>query len=277
MKIATSREDVQGMADCLHEIDGFVTPIQDTLNIFNGMNYAQFLEAILRISYYKKDNSEQAGLHDGYKNTLEAMFAETDLDLKKRTLKDDVLSKVQELSRHSYFEENFHLFAAVYEQCATVKDEGYLEMAKSDFVKVLKDTEILIKPKPQKAGDDKKDKEKKEGDEQKNATQVQKFEEAEAYESISKIYCFDSDQMDYVDFLEAFVRISMVFPFTEAELADLVDFKSKMDYFKNKLEARFKDQKNSFERKMMNPQVEDMKFQPRVVVDEDEDDEYMDN
>lgn len=85
MKIATSRDDVQRISDCLHEIDGFVVPIQETLNIFNGMNYAQFLEAILKIAYYKKENSDQRGFNDGYKNKLEEMFAETDLDLKKRT------------------------------------------------------------------------------------------------------------------------------------------------------------------------------------------------
>jgi len=58
MKIADSREEVQDISECLHEIDGFVAPIQETLVIFNGLNYAQFLEAILRIAYYKKENSD---------------------------------------------------------------------------------------------------------------------------------------------------------------------------------------------------------------------------
>jgi len=44
-----------------------------------------------------------------------------------------------------------------------------------------------------------------------------------------------------------------------------------------KLDAKFKEQNKIFERKMMNPQVDEMKFQPRVVVDEDEDDDFMDN
>ena len=55
----------------------------------NGLNYAQFLEAILRITYYKKDVSpEQRNNPDGFKNTLEAMFADADLDLKKRARND---------------------------------------------------------------------------------------------------------------------------------------------------------------------------------------------
>lgn len=32
--------------------------------------------------------------------------------------------------------------------------------------------------------------------------------------------------MDYVDFLEALVRITMKYPFTDVEKAELIDFKS---------------------------------------------------
>ena len=39
----------------LHEIDGMFVPIDDTLNIKGGMNYAQFLSALLRIGYLKAD------------------------------------------------------------------------------------------------------------------------------------------------------------------------------------------------------------------------------
>jgi hypothetical protein len=57
----------------LHEIDGISLPIEDTLNIKAGMNYAQFLSALLRIGYIKAeqsgDNSTQS-----YKNALDNMF-----------------------------------------------------------------------------------------------------------------------------------------------------------------------------------------------------------
>lgn len=58
MGIAHSRDEATMVSDCMHEIDGVTIPFTDTLNIFNGLNYAQFLEAILRIAYYKKDNSD---------------------------------------------------------------------------------------------------------------------------------------------------------------------------------------------------------------------------
>ena len=41
----------------LYEIDGMFSPVDDTLNIKGGMNYAQFLSAILKIGYLKADES----------------------------------------------------------------------------------------------------------------------------------------------------------------------------------------------------------------------------
>ena len=88
MEIAKTREEATNASECMHEIDGVQIPFADTLNIMNGLNYAQFLEAILRIAYYKKDHSDQAGNPEGFKNILETMFADADLDLKKRCKED---------------------------------------------------------------------------------------------------------------------------------------------------------------------------------------------
>lgn len=48
-KLARSRKDTY---DLLIQMEGIITyPIDDTLNIKNGLNFAKFLEAILRIAY----------------------------------------------------------------------------------------------------------------------------------------------------------------------------------------------------------------------------------
>jgi len=64
-----------------------VLPVEDTLNIKNGMNYAQFLEAILRIAYIK---SEENGAT--FKQTLEKMFQNANIDLSKRQESDSFLN-----------------------------------------------------------------------------------------------------------------------------------------------------------------------------------------
>jgi hypothetical protein len=58
MDIAKTKDEASSAAECMIEIDGVNIPFADTLNILNGMNYAQFLEAILRIAYYKKEHSD---------------------------------------------------------------------------------------------------------------------------------------------------------------------------------------------------------------------------
>lgn len=37
----------------ISQIEGLTMPVEDTLNIKNGLNYAQFLEALLRIAFLK--------------------------------------------------------------------------------------------------------------------------------------------------------------------------------------------------------------------------------
>ena len=59
MDMARSKEEVSTVAaESMGEIDGVEIPFSDTLNIMNGINYAQFLESILRIAYYKTKTSD---------------------------------------------------------------------------------------------------------------------------------------------------------------------------------------------------------------------------
>lgn len=87
MKLASSTKEVIDMFQTLNEIEGIHIPVEDTLNIKNGMNYAQFLEAILRIAYLKSDEMEDtfAKAPGGkFKNTLEYMFQNASIDVHKR-------------------------------------------------------------------------------------------------------------------------------------------------------------------------------------------------
>jgi len=160
MNIAQSRDECSTSTECMHEIDGVITPFTDTLNIFNGLNYAQFLEAILRIAYYKKDNSDQAGNHDGFKNTLEAMFADADLDIRKRAKEDETMGNFLELAQQGFFEDNFDLLAAVFSDKGMLHQDHF-ELSKAEFISMLKDCDLLIKQKAVTKTDDKADDKKK--------------------------------------------------------------------------------------------------------------------
>lgn len=55
MRLANSREEALRICEALHEL--IHVPLTDTLNIKNGLNYALFLESIIRIGYHKLDLS----------------------------------------------------------------------------------------------------------------------------------------------------------------------------------------------------------------------------
>jgi hypothetical protein len=112
--IAASRDEVSAASEAMKEIDGVNLPFGDTLNILNGLNYAQFLEAILRIAYWKKNNSDQASNHDGFKNTLEAMFADSELDIKKNAKGDEVLKQMIDLSNDGFWADQFYMLGAIF-------------------------------------------------------------------------------------------------------------------------------------------------------------------
>ena len=174
-----------------------------------------------------------------------------------------------ELAHQNFFEENFDLLAAIFSEKGMPKVDNTVELSKADFVLLLKEAKCLIIPKPQPkeaAGKnaDKKEEEKKKEEQ----APTRKFEESDVYTAIKPTCSFDEDQLNYVDFLEALVRVANSFPFTEEELADMVTFEHKLMYFIQRLEETYKPLKDIFYSK------QEMQFQPRVVVDEDNDDDY---
>ena len=125
MEIAKSREEATNTTDCMQEIDFVQIPFQDTLNVNNSLNYAQFLEALLRIAYYKKDNSDRKGQPDGFKDTLEAMFADVELDIKKKAKQDPVLACMLDLSHSGFFAQNFDLLGGIFNEKAIPKQDHH--------------------------------------------------------------------------------------------------------------------------------------------------------
>ena len=114
MKIANNRDLACGAAESMHQIDGVTITLNDTLNIANGLNYAQFLEAILRIAYWMKDKGPEKDNEDGFANTLETMFAEADLDIKKIAKTDETVSSLMTLAEMGTLKDNFALLGAIF-------------------------------------------------------------------------------------------------------------------------------------------------------------------
>lgn len=113
----------------------------------NGLNYAQFLESILRIAYSKLDNSAEKGAEDGFANQLETMFGDADLDIKKKAKSDETLQMMLQLAEAGHYRENYQLLAAIFSEKAMPNKEeaGMIDMSRDDFVQIMKESQILIK------------------------------------------------------------------------------------------------------------------------------------
>ena len=68
------------------------------------------------------------------------------------------------------------------------------------------------------------------------------------------------------------MRIADVYPFTDEEKADLPEFQDKMEFLRGKMDEKYVNLKDKWAQKMDHPTEEDFQYQPRVVVDEDDDD-----
>lgn len=145
MKLASSRQEVMRICETLHEI--IHLPLSDTLNVKNGMNYALFLESILRIAYQKLEESEYAGSENGYKNMLETIFNESNLELKRRMMEDRMLSELYSIDNCKVFYEHFSLLAAIFSTKGMIHLETFLELQKEEFMGILIESGILVEGK----------------------------------------------------------------------------------------------------------------------------------
>lgn len=114
------------------------------------------------------------------------MFADAELDLKKRMKSDAILNSLTTLSTQGTFKENFDILGAVFHEKGMNKGD-HVEISKGDFISVLKDAGILIIPKVEKV-EDGKDKGKKadpKKEEEGKEAPARKFDEADVREAIS--------------------------------------------------------------------------------------------
>ena len=70
--LVQSKDDLGKVFDALSDLLKF--PLQDTLNIRNGLSYSQVIEAILRVAFMRLEDSEYVNQDNGFRMTLEQIF-----------------------------------------------------------------------------------------------------------------------------------------------------------------------------------------------------------
>ena len=231
MNLAQSADELMSFfQQSLHEIDGIYVPVDDTLNIKGGVNYAQFLSALLRIAYIKADQSGDQS-SQSYKNALDAMFQNSRIDIKGRQTDDPILAFVHDSDNTKVFYEYETLLCAIFTAKSLKLGETFIQMPKAEFVALMREINLLILPKKKTPEEEKKEKEARDKQATGQAltpdqqallasTEVV-FTEVEVANAISMVSTFDPDYLDYYNFLEALVRVAKARPWTEEEQAEL--------------------------------------------------------
>jgi len=79
------------------------------------------------------------------------MFADVELDVKKKSKQDEILANLMDLSNSGFLAHNFDLLGAIFSEKGMPKGDHH-EMGKDEFINMLKDSDLLIIPK-KKPGD----------------------------------------------------------------------------------------------------------------------------
>ena len=162
MNLAGSAEEMMSFFQhSLHEIDGMYVPVDDTLNVKGGMNYAQFLSALLRIAYIKADQSGDQS-NQAYKAALDAMFQNSKIDISKRQMDDPIVTFVYDQDNNRTFFEYEHLLCGIFTAKSTKLGDTFIQMGKHEFIQLMAEINLLIMPKKKSAEEEKKEKEARE-------------------------------------------------------------------------------------------------------------------
>lgn len=190
-----------------------------------------------------------------------------------------------------YKPENCHVFAdnevilfSVFNEKSQFKTENDFQLlSKSDFYQIMNEIGMTVLPKvvakkdDEKGGKDKGDKKDKAEAAAALLGQPKEplFGPDEIFGAIANTQSFDSNYLDYFDFLEALVRVTLAKPWS-ADKED-IPFNSKLQEVINKIDDRYGDKGEDLVKRYKNVRQhmdQQCMYQPRVVRDDDaEDDE----
>ena len=258
MKLASSHSEALRIFESLHEL--IRLPLQDTLSIKNGLNYAMFLETIVRTAYHKLEENGETEVDGAYKNALEDIFNEGNIELKKRMMEDRLISELYSHDNCKVFYEHATLLAAVFTNRSVDQLENFSELPKETFMQLLLESGILTdKQQEEPAGEIKR-----------------KFNAENILATIHNTGSFDINFLSFVDFLDCLVRVAYIYPFPDSEKGQYGAMDQKLQFIIGKLNEKYGGIVTPFIEQMAKRDQE-MNYQPRLVVDDELDDDYDDS
>ena len=260
--IATTKEEINLYVQQLNTL--IIQPFEDTLNIKNGLNFAQFLEAILRINKIKSESTDQPENEEGYRLMLQQTFQDATMTIKRKSEEDELFAELCTPDSQQIFHDKYGLLAAIFSNRSLPVNTISIGLPFDEFFLILSQAGIA---------------QNEEAKDEKKENEPTKITKAEINQVLDQIDVFDMDADDendpklltYIDFLDALVRVSAHYQFAEED-KEHETMRDRLRYIIEKLETKFSDLIEPF-MKSLQSRDEDMKFPCKMVVDELDDGE----
>jgi len=175
------------------------------------------------------------------------MFSDAEIDVSKRQQRDPLLIQVYNADCNDVFFVYIDVLSAIFSLRGLDRSNTYVELDKKEFMHVLDEAKLLIKPRQKTKEEEKKEREttKKGGAvEQKKVEEVPQvqetlFLEKDVERAIEGVCSFERDQLSFFDFLEAIIRVVDAYPFTNEQRDTMPSFSERLRWFCKSLEDEF--------------------------------------
>ena len=237
-------------------------PIKDSLNLMNGMNFAKFIEGILRIAYYnlklEQEKDENTKNEEGSSpKMMKKVYGKIYIDLgsslnfmiqhhliprKEEIFKDQIKLLMSRPSIISVFQKYIDLLSGIFAKSGSPMAETEYELKKSEFIAKISDLKLLYKEK------------------------ITKFNLENMMKSSFSIA---SDNLNFMEFLEMILRVALEYPFSADQNEEIKTEESKLEFIILRFSERYKDEDIEF-RKKINENTEMNGYVVDLILPEEE-------
>lgn len=133
--IATTKDEINLYFQQLNTL--IIPPVDNTLNIKNGLNFAQFLEAILRIIDSKAKSSDQPDNEENYRDLLQQTFQDATMSIKRKSMEDKLIVKLYTEESQMCFYDKFGLLGAIFQNRSLTNNSIHLGLPFDEFALIM--------------------------------------------------------------------------------------------------------------------------------------------
>lgn len=133
--IATTKDEINLYFQQLNTL--IIPPVDNTLNIKNGLNFAQFLEAILRITDIKAKSTDQPDHEENYRLMLQQIFQDATMAIKRKSEEDELIVQLYTPESQQLFYDKYGLLGALFQNQSMTNNSIHLGLQFNEFMHVL--------------------------------------------------------------------------------------------------------------------------------------------